>query len=243
MHSRLNKVIAASGICSRRDADELISSGHVKVNGKLVTELGTIVDADRDLIRIDGQPLPRQSLQYIALHKPRGVITSCEDEKNRTCVLDLLPGDLKHLRPVGRLDRDSSGLLLMTNDGAMIHDLTHPSKEIGKTYKATVAGKVTKAQVNQLAMGVELTDGMTNSALVRVLKIERDESILEIVLYEGRNRQIRRMCSHVGLPVLRLVRVAVGGLQLGGLKPGEWRILKSAEINLLRKAPKTVEGQ
>lgn len=234
MHSRLNKVIAASGVCSRRDADELISSGHVKVNGKVVRELGTTVDADRDLIRIDGQPLPTRSLQYVALHKPRGVITSCEDEKNRTCVLDLLPDELKHLRPVGRLDRDSSGLLLMTNDGSMIHDLTHPSKEIGKTYKVTVAGKVTKAQVKSLAMGIELTDGQTNEAMVRVLEIERDQSILEIVLYEGRNRQIRRMCSHVGLPVLRLVRVAVGGLQLSGLKPGGWRILKSAEIKLLR---------
>jgi 23S rRNA pseudouridine2605 synthase len=243
LQSRLNKVIAASGICSRRDADELISAGHVKVNGKLITELGTIVNADRDLIRVNGRPLPSKPLEYVALHKPRGVITSCEDEKNRTCVLDLLPDDLKHLRPVGRLDRDSSGLLVMTNDGALIYALTHPSKEIGKTYKVTVAGKVTKAQVNSLATGVLLDDRETNDALVRVLELARDQSVLEIVLYEGRNRQIRRMCSHVGLPVLRLVRVAVGGLQLGGLKPGGWRILKSAEIKLLQKAPKTVEGQ
>jgi pseudouridine synthase len=234
LQSRLNKVIAASGICSRRDADELISTGRVKVNGKVITELGTTVNADRDLIKVNGRPLPSKALEYVALHKPRGVITSCEDEKNRTCVLDLLPDDLKHLRPVGRLDRDSSGLLVMTNDGALIYALTHPSKEIGKTYKVTVAGKVTKAQVNSLATGVLLEDGETNDALVRVLEIARDESVLEIVLYEGR---------HVGLPVLRLVRVAVGGLQLGGLKPGGWRILKSAEIKLLQNAPKTVEGQ
>jgi pseudouridine synthase len=230
---RLNKAIASSGICSRRDADLLIQAGRVSVNGKLMTELATVVDPKHDLVAVDGKKLPTKAHSYIALHKPKGVITSCEDERNRKCVLDLLPPSLKHLKPVGRLDRDSSGLLLLTNDGDLIYALTHPSQEVDKTYLVTVSGRINKTQLAKLASGVELAEGITNPARVNLCKSSAEESVFEILIRQGMNRQIRRMCSQVGLSVSKLTRVAVGGLQLGTLKAGSWRVLSETEVNLL----------
>ncbi len=238
---RLNKTIAAAGVCSRRDADELISAGRVRVNGIKIVNLSTLVDPKRDKIEVDGHQLRNQRLEYVLLNKPKGVITSCEDEKNRKCVIDLLPDELRHLKPVGRLDRESSGLILMTNDGPFIYDLTHPCKEIDKTYRVTVDGRLTKAQAEQLAVGIELEEGLTQEAQIEVLSVSPDESTFEIVIHEGRNRQIRRMCSQVGLHVSKLIRVSIGGLQLGGLKPGAWRFLSSSEVLRLKNIKKSAE--
>jgi 23S rRNA pseudouridine2605 synthase len=237
---RLNKAIAASGIASRRDADELIKAGKVSVNGVTVTNLATVVNPRKDVLKVEGKSILSKELTYIALHKPKGVITSCEDEKNRRTVLDLLPPDLKHLKPVGRLDRDSSGLLIMTNDGELTYTLTHPSQEVDKTYVVTISGLLTREHARQLSEGIALEDGMTRPALVKILSGGPEQSSFEIVIHEGRNRQIRRMCSQLGLPVVRLVRAAIGGLQLNGLKPGTWRVLSNTEIKSLRGAQKQV---
>jgi len=237
---RLNKAIAACGIASRRDADELIKAGKVSVNGVTVTNLATVVNPGKDVLRVEGKSILSKKMTYIALHKPRGVIASCEDEKNRRCVLDLLPAELKHLKPVGRLDRDSAGLLIMTNDGDLTYALTHPSQEVDKTYVVTISGQLTKEQTRQLSEGILLADGMTRPAAVKVLETGVEQSTFEIVIHEGRNRQIRRMCSQLGLPVVRLVRAAIGGLQLKGLKPGTWRVLSNTEVSDLRGAQKQV---
>jgi len=237
---RLNKAIAASGIASRRDADELIKAGKVSVNGVTVTNLATVITPGKDVLRVEGKNLHSKSVAYIALHKPKGVITSCEDEKNRRTVLDLLPPELKHLKPVGRLDRDSSGLLIMTNDGELAYALTHPSQEVDKTYVVTISGLLTKEHARNLSEGILLADGMTRPAQVKILTSDSELSSFEIVIHEGRNRQVRRMCSQLGLPVVRLVRAAIGGLQLKGLKPGTWRVLSNTEINQLRGAQKQV---
>jgi 23S rRNA pseudouridine2605 synthase len=235
---RLNKTIAAAGICSRREADTLIKSGQVTVNGVAVINLATLVDPEKDVVLVRGKPLPTKKLIYVALHKPKGVITSCEDEKNRRCVLDLLPPELKHLKPVGRLDRDSSGLLILTNDGAFIYALTHPSQEVGKTYAVTVSGPLKTSQLGQLSNGLMLADGKTYPAEIRIVARGEKESCFEMTIHEGRNRQIRRMCSQVGLSVTKLTRVAIGGLQLKGLKPGTWRVLSEAEVKKLGTAQK-----
>jgi 23S rRNA pseudouridine2605 synthase len=237
---RLNKAIAACGIASRRDADELIKAGKVSVNGVTVTNLATVVNPGKDVLKVEGKSILSKELTYIALHKPKGVITSCEDEKNRRTVLDLLPPDLKHLKPVGRLDRDSSGLLIMTNDGELTYTLTHPSQEVDKTYVVTISGLLTREHARKLSEGIALEDGITRPALVKILSSGPEQSSFEIVIHEGRNRQIRRMCSQLGLPVVRLVRAAIGGLQLTGLKPGTWRVLSNTEIKSLRGAQKQV---
>jgi len=237
---RLNKAVAASGIASRRHADELIKSGKVSVNGVVVTNLATVVRLGKDVLKVSGKSLLAKDVSYVALHKPRGVITSCEDEKNRKCVLDLLPPEFKHLKPVGRLDRDSSGLLIMTNDGELAYALTHPSQEVGKTYVVTISGFLTREQARSLSQGVSLADGVTHPADVHILTTGKEESTFEITIHEGRNRQIRRMCSQLGLPVTRLVRAAIGGLQLKGLKPGTWRVLSDNEIKDLQTAQKRI---
>lgn len=236
----MNKAIAACGIASRRDADELIKAGKVSVNGVTVTNLATVVNPGKDVLKVEGKSILSKELTYIALHKPKGVITSCEDEKNRRTVLDLLPPDLKHLKPVGRLDRDSSGLLIMTNDGELTYTLTHPSQEVDKTYVVTISGLLTREHARKLSEGIALEDGITRPALVKILSGGPEQSSFEIVIHEGRNRQIRRMCSQLGLPVIRLVRAAIGGLQLDGLKPGTWRVLSNTEIKSLRGAQKQV---
>lgn len=231
---RLNRAIAATGICSRRDADELVKARRVKVNGVIVDDLSMQVDLAKDRIQVDGKPLYKKAYDYVVLYKPKGVVTTCDDEKGRRTVLDLLPPDLQHLKPVGRLDRDSEGMIILTNDGALAQTLTHPSHHIDKTYRVTVDGHIDQNALKTLSDGVRLSEGMTQRAHVHSLKRSGNLSTFVIVISEGRNRQIRRMCAKVGYNVLRLVRERIGALQLNLKEPGQWRQLMASEVSLLK---------
>lgn len=236
---RIQKVLADQGICSRREAERLIAAGKVKVNGHPVG-LGDKMDPDYDKVSIDGKNVRivrKRQYTYIMLHKPRGYLTTRSDDRGRKTVMDLVSDVPAMLRPVGRLDKDSEGLLLMTDDGAFINLLTHPSGGVGKLYRVTVNPRATEEQVVQMASGVVLDDGVrTQPCVIHVVTDEPGRSVLEITLHEGRNRQIRRMCSAVGLQVVRLKRSAEGPVKLGMLQPGEYRELKKSEINALRNA-------
>ncbi len=227
---RLNKAIAATGYCSRRRADELIRDGRVKVNGVTVTDFSLAIDFQKDSLSIDGEALTKKQFDYIILNKPKGVVTTCDDEFGRENVLHLLPDRLAHLKPVGRLDLESEGLLILTNDGILAQKLTHPSKHVLKNYEVTVSGKITDLTLDSFRQGIELTDGPTRPAKVKLLERNKDVSRFQIAIAEGRNRQIRRMCTQMGHPIIRLIRVAVGGLQLRGLEAGQWRHLTRSEI-------------
>jgi len=231
MNFRLNRAIAATGFCSRRRADQLIAAGRVQVNGQPVSDFNFAVNFGSDRLAVDGKELSAKKHDYIALYKPRGVLTTCYDEMGRESVLDILPTTYKHLRPVGRLDRDSEGLLLLTNDGEFTQTLTHPSKHVFKRYEVTVEGEIRDQSLQQMEQGMRLEDGLTLPAQVRLLSRDKDESIFEIALREGRNRQIRRMCAQLGCPIIRLVRVAIGELQLRHMEPGQWRHLTQREID------------
>ncbi|MCA9817587.1 MAG: pseudouridine synthase [Cyanobacteriota/Melainabacteria group bacterium] len=230
---RINRALALTGHCSRRKADQLIEEGRVCVNGATVKDFSLSVDLDLDVILVDGRPLASKNLQYMILHKPKDVITTCDDPGGRRAILDILPGHLKHLKPVGRLDRNSEGLLILTNDGDLAQKLAHPSTHIWKTYKVTVKGNVRDRDLETLVEGVELSGGRTLPARLKLIARENEKTIFEISIREGKNRQIRRMCAQLGYPVNRLVRVAIGRLQLKPLAPGEWRLLSREEIEKL----------
>ncbi len=230
---RLNRAIAATGFCSRRKADDFIAARRVKVNGVVVEDFNYEVDPKKDSLSIDGKKLTWKNHVYIALHKPSGVVTTMADERGRSTVMDLLPQEFSHLRPVGRLDMYSEGLLLLTNDGNLCQKLTHPEHEMGKLYLVIVRGKVANSDLTKLSQGIYLEEGLTLPAKVRLLRRNDSTSEFEITLVEGRNRQIRRMCSALGLPVLRLVRLGIGRIQLGQMGPGKWRYLTDAEVELL----------
>lgn len=236
---RIQKVLADQGICSRREAERLIAAGKVKVNGHPVG-LGDKMDPDYDKVSIDGKNVRivrKRQYTYIMLHKPRGYLTTRSDDRGRKTVMDLVADVPAMLRPVGRLDKDSEGLLLMTDDGAFINLLTHPSGGVGKLYRVTVNHRATEEQIVQMASGVVLDDGVrTQPCVIHVLSDEPGRTVLEITLHEGRNRQIRRMCSAVGLQVVRLKRSAEGPVKLGMLQPGEYRELKRSEVSALRNA-------
>ena len=236
---RIQKVLADQGICSRREAERLIAAGKVKVNGHPVG-LGDKMDPDYDKVSIDGKNVRivrKRQYTYIMLHKPRGYLTTRSDDRGRKTVMDLVADVPAMLRPVGRLDKDSEGLLLMTDDGAFINLLTHPSGGVGKLYRVTVNPRATEEQIVQMASGVVLDDGVrTQPCVLHVLSDEPGRTVLEITLHEGRNRQIRRMCSAVGLQVVRLKRSAEGPVKLGMLQPGEYRELKRSEVSALRNA-------
>lgn len=236
---RIQKVLANQGICSRREAERLIAAGKVKVNGHPVG-LGDKMDPDYDKVSIDGKNVRivrKRQYTYIMLHKPRGYLTTRSDDRGRKTVMDLVSDVPAMLRPVGRLDKDSEGLLLMTDDGAFINLLTHPSGGVGKLYRVTVNPRATEEQVVQMASGVVLDDGVrTQPCVIHVVTDEPGRTVLEITLHEGRNRQIRRMCSAVGLQVVRLKRSAEGPVKLGMLQPGEYRELKKSEVSALRNA-------
>lgn len=231
---RLNQALSKTGYCSRRKADELIAAGRVSVNGEVTKEFWQPIDPARDRLSVDGKPLSIKRYLYIALHKPAGVLTTTKDDHGRGHVLELLPAELRHLRPVGRLDMYSEGLLILTNDGDLTQQLTHPVHHMPKLYHAKVHGFITDHVLKQLSSGVLLEDGPTQPAKVKLLNRNKSYSELEITLREGRNRQVRRMCEQVGYPVSRLVRVAVGALQLGQMPPGTWRYLNDAEVKLLK---------
>lgn len=234
---RIQKLISDSGLCSRRKAEEYISQGRVTVNGRPCS-LGDKASA-HDIIAVDGKAIAAQTREkrYIMLNKPRGYITTMSDEQGRKIAADLLEGVEERVVPVGRLDRNSEGLLLFTNDGDFANRITHPSRVVSKTYRVTIDGKVTEEQIMHLMTGVELDDGkVTLPCKVDVLVEEPERTVLRIVIKQGLNRQIRRMCATVGLNVGRLRRIAVGSVKLGMLKTGEWRDLTAEEIKSLRLA-------
>ena len=243
---RIQKVLADQTDLSRRAAEKLIAEGRVKVNGHPVG-LGDKMDPNVDKVSIDGKSVRivrKRQYVYIMLHKPRGFLTTRSDEHGRKTVMDLVQGVDAHLRPVGRMDKDSEGLLLMTDDGAFINLLTHPSGGVGKLYRVTVHPRATEEQVIQMSSGVVLDDGVkTQPCVIHVVTDEPERTVMEITLYEGRNRQIRRMCAAVGLEVVRLKRSAEGPVKLGMLQPGEWRELKRSEVNALRNAAQQKKKQ
>ena len=233
---RIQKIIADSGYCSRRRAEQYIQSGEVKVNGRPCS-IGDKADPRNDLITVNGEKIKAEgvTLRYIKLYKPRGYVTTMSDEQGRKTVTDLLGGINERVYPIGRLDRTSEGLLLLTNDGAFANDIMHPTKHVAKTYRVTVAEKVTEEQVNKLMSGVEIEPNvMTRPCIVNILLEEDERTVLEFIIKEGKNRQIRKMCDAVSLTVKRLRRTSIGGVKLGMLKPGEYADLTKDELRMLR---------
>jgi pseudouridine synthase len=224
---RLNAFLARAGVASRRRADDLIRAGRVRVNGA-PGELHTVVGR-HDVVEVDGARVERQALAYVLLHKPVGVVTTASDPQGRRTVVELVPREPRVV-PVGRLDVDTTGALVLTNDGELAHRLAHPRYGVPKVYEAEVDGDPSEDVLSRLRGGVELDDGPTAPASVRRLGPSR----LELTLHEGRNRQVRRMCEAVGHPVRRLHRSRYAGLDLDGLRPGEWRELTKDEVAALR---------
>jgi 23S rRNA pseudouridine2605 synthase len=225
---RLNAYLARAGVASRRKADELIKAGRVTVNGE-PGQLNTFV-AKRDRVELDGRPLARQPLAYLLLHKPAGVVTTASDPQGRPTVVELVSQYETRVVPVGRLDADTTGALLLTNDGELAHRLAHPRYEVEKVYEAEVAGEPSEEVLRQLELGVELDDGRTAPAHARRLGPHR----LELSIHEGRKHQVKRMLEAVGHPVARLHRSIYAGLNLEGLEPGAWRELEPSEVDRLR---------
>ncbi len=226
---QLHRALSKLGWGSRTQAQEWIRAGEVRVDGRIVTDPLTWIDLDRQCVTRLGRDAPIAAPLVLALHKPRGVVTTRSDERGRRTVYDLLPPGLPWLFPVGRLDADSEGLLLLTNDAELSVRLTDPAHAVPKTYHVTITGRPTEATLQRLRDGVELSDGPTRLAQVRLLRAGEKKSVLEIVLTEGRNRQIRRMTAVVGHKVRKLVRVAIRALRLGDLAPGATRVLEEAE--------------
>ncbi len=236
MEIRLQKVIAGTGLASRRKAEEWIASGRVTVNGRIVTELGTKVDPDRVHIKVDGKHLrSTQPYVYVLLNKPKNVMSTLDDPGGRPTVKDYLRGISVRVFPVGRLDFDSEGLMLLTNHGDLAQTLLHPRYHVPKTYRIKVKQVVTDEQIRQLEQGVELEDGITRPALVKKIKKAEQNSWLELTIREGRQHQVKRMLEAVGHPVLRLMRIKMGPLSLGNLASGEFRYLTDREANVLRE--------
>ncbi|HTF99282.1 MAG TPA: pseudouridine synthase [Nitrospirota bacterium] len=235
MEERLQKIISAAGITSRRAAEQLILEGRVRVNGKVVVELGTRADAAKDHIKVDGKLInPRQPRTYIMLNKPAGYVTTLSDPEGRPTVLELLKGLKIRVYPVGRLDYNTEGLLLLTNDGDFAHRITHPRHELPKTYRVKVKGVLEDRQITELEEGIYLDDGRTAPAKLRKLGKEEVNSWLEITIHEGRKRQVRRMFDRVGHSVIKLKRVKVGPLMLGDLGEGVYRHLTAEEIEAFK---------
>ena len=243
MAERLQKILSAAGIASRRAAEEYITEGRVTVNGSTVTELGTKADPHTDDIRVDGRRIkPAIRRLYILMYKPRGYITSRSDPQGRPTVIDLLTkgGIGDYVYPVGRLDYDSEGLLLLTSDGDLAARLTHPSHEVEREYHARVRGVPDRHAIERLAKGIMIDGRKTAAASVTLQKVmdatDGQDSVLSIVLHEGRNRQVRRMCEAVGHPVVRLRRVRIGPITDDRIRPGEFRELDAGEIAALRRS-------
>ena len=235
---RLQKYMADCGIASRRKSEELIAAGKVKVNGK-TAKIGDKVDPKRDQVTVDGRKVRKdQEARYIMLHKPRGFISTMSDEMDRKCVAQLVADVGTRVYPVGRLDRDSEGLLLFTNDGEFANNMTHPSKHVSKIHRVTIRPDITDEQVAQMMAGILIDGKKTLPADVRVLQKYEDRTVLEVTLCEGRNRQIRKMCEALGLEVARLKRTAIGPVKLGMLQQGKWRDLTPQEVASLKRASK-----
>ena len=222
---RLNKFIASSGLCSRRKADELIESGKVIVNGKIIKELGFQV-SEKDKVFVDKKPVRPKKLEYYKFYKPAGYITSADDEKGRKTIYDVLPENMQQMKPVGRLDRESTGLLIMTNDGDLINDLTHPSIKVPKVYIVTIDGKINQNHIEQLSKGIEIEKDKIAYAEAQVLEISNKSTMLQVVLYQGMNRQIRKMFDFLGFEVVSLKRIQHATISIEGLKKGQVKIIK-----------------
>ena len=227
---RLQKIIAQAGICSRREAEKLILNGRVTVDGKIITELGSKVDPNQKIC-VEGKIL-RQNTEkiYVLLNKPRGFVSTAHDERGRKTILDLIDVS-ERIYPVGRLDLNSEGLILLTNDGELTNLLIHPRFEVKKTYRAKISGEITEKKLDELRAGIELDDGLTAPA--EIYRLGKD--LIEITIHEGRNRQIRRMFSAIGCDVRRLKRIKFGFLTLDGVKAGKYRFLTPEEVKLLKK--------
>ena len=233
---RLQKFIANQGICSRRKAEEYITSGRIKVNGNVIMELGTKIDPNKDIIEVDGKKISNISGKkvYILLNKPIGYVTTTRDQFNRNTVLDLVNVKEKVL-PVGRLDMYTSGAIILSNDGDFIYKITHPKYEVEKTYNVTLKGQVTDEEIEQLRNGVQIENYVTGKAKVKILRIdkENDLSRVEIIIHEGKNREVRKMCEAIGRKVLALHRTKIGNISVKDLRLGTWRYLKPNEIKSL----------
>ena len=230
---RLQKYLSECGVASRRKAEDLIMAGKVKLNGKPAS-IGDKIDPKNDTVVVAGKKVKKTKKNtYIMLHKPRGFITTLSDEMGRKCVAQLVEDVGTRVYPVGRLDRDSEGLLLLTDDGEFANALTHPTRHVPKTYRVTVRPTITEEQITALTTGIEIDGRMTMPSEVRVLEKKEGRVVLEIIIYEGRNRQIRKMCDSLGLEVARLKRTQIGSVKLGMLKQGDWRNLTEEEVHKL----------
>jgi 23S rRNA pseudouridine2605 synthase len=240
MEERLQKVIARAGMASRRKAETLILQGRVTVNGRIITELGVKVNPELDHVKLDGKLLrpQAQSKVYLILNKPKGYITTLSDPEGRPTVRQLLQGVRQRVFPVGRLDYDTEGLLLFTNDGALAHFLMHPSSEVPKTYLAKVKGSLTAQQIKDLERGVLLNDGRTAPSRIKKVRRTDQNSWVEVTLHEGKNRQVKRMLEKTGHPVLKLKRIRYAFLELGDLQPCRYRYLTPQEIKHLKTVAK-----
>ena len=234
---RINKYIALCGVASRRKAEELILAGRVTVNDEVMTELSYKVDEENDIVKVDDKLIKEENkLVYILLNKPEGYITTVKDQFDRPSVLDLVSDIKERVYPIGRLDYETSGLLLLTNDGDLTYKLTHPKHEVDKTYVARVKGKLTKEEIERFKTGLKIEDYTTAPAKVKVIKYDeqRDSSLLEIKIHEGKNRQVRKMCKAINHPVLRLRRSAMGKIKIGDCEIGKYRYLTEDEIKYLK---------
>lgn len=233
---RLQKFLANNGVCSRRKAEEYITSGRIKVNGNIIMELGTKIDPNKDIVEVDGKKISNIAGKkvYILLNKPIGYVTTTRDQFNRNTVLDLVNVKEKVL-PVGRLDMYTSGAIILSNDGDFIYKITHPKYEVEKTYNVTLKGQVTDEEIEQLRNGVQIENYVTGKAKVKILRIdkEKDLSRVEIIIHEGKNREVRKMCEAIGRKVLALHRTKIGNISVKDLRLGTWRYLKPNEIKSL----------
>ncbi|MDR9853778.1 pseudouridine synthase [Paenibacillus sp. VCA1] len=238
---RLQKILAQAGIASRRKCEELILAGKVEVNGETVSVLGTKADPEQDIITVEGKPIRNETKIYVMLNKPKGVITSAKDPAGRKIVTDYIKGIKERIYPVGRLDYDTEGLLLLTNDGEFANMLTHPKHHVPKTYLATVEGIPHGSDLDKLRAGIQLEDGMTSPAEVEYkdIDVDKNEAVITITIHEGRNRQVRRMFDAISHKVIRLKRVSFGDLQLQNLKRGLYRHLTKNEVEALKNMAKS----
>lgn len=234
---RINKYIASCGVASRRKAEELIISGRVTINGELITELSTTVDETKDIVEVDGVPINQEEKKvYILLNKPEGYITTVKDQFDRPSVLDILKDVEERVYPVGRLDYETSGLLILTNDGDLTYKLTHPKHEVEKTYLAMVNGIISPEEKRRFENGLQIEDYTTAKAKLKIVKAdeEKNYSVCKITIHEGRNRQVRKMCKAIGHPVRNLRRIQMGRINIRDLEVGEYRNLTEDEVKYLK---------
>lgn len=243
MQERLQKYIARCGVCSRRKAEELIAQGRVRVNGNLITQMGYVINPDQVEVSVDNQIInPVVDKVYLMLNKPAGYLTTASDPEGRRTVFDLLPNLKERIFPIGRLDSDSEGLLLFTNDGELANRIMHPRYGIKKKYVVSVEGEISHRTIASLTRGIVLEDGKTAPAKIKILRSSRPATLLELEIFEGKKRQIRRMFVAVGHPVINLLRIQFGPILLGNLKFGKYRFLAKPEIDTLKKITNTPQS-